>query len=256
MKMKNKIILIILIPVLVLITFVFIVHVNFIKNHNDILKFLYDQNEKNYTALNICLNSLNEGDSSLHQEQQECENIFNIITFMRDLRSSSFVDIRNTKLESKIQFISDSLGDTSSIRNVLKTLNNFHINNRQKELKLILIENYLMNKYFLNLQRRKLFFVSYGEVINISKSDTIEYGKTYNSELKFVINDITKNSYFTTLEKNPNNSNDFELKDTIFGGKYEAVTTKKGLNEIKGLFHYHSLYGVYYYKFYINYYVK
>ena len=46
--MKNKIILIILIPVLVLITFVFIVHVNFIKNHNDILNFFMTKMKKLY----------------------------------------------------------------------------------------------------------------------------------------------------------------------------------------------------------------
>jgi len=253
MKYKNIFIVILVFIIFILLIFITREYYKNKKSNNDLINLLSDQYEHNYQLLNDCVNYFDNGDSSFFYEKKECQSMLYLINYLRSIENNLPIK-NNIGINKIIGSLIKNPKDSKLIFSMLNSIKNNSYSLKENKITLLILENYMMNNYLTKISQN-LYYIKFGKVINVSQTDTVNFGEKYCSELKFVINDINDNDNFYILQENIN-CLDLNISDTIHGGIYEVLATKKGLNSVNGIFLYKSIYSGRYFKFNIEYYVK
>lgn len=137
-----------------------------------------------------------------------------------------------------------------SIKNARLFPQRFHI--------ISLLENSIINReldYFFSTRT----FVNYGgRVICIAPKDTLNYGESYEADLKFVLRDTSVYSTYMVSAEEIRSEDDFQKVrvDTLKDGHFQMTAQKKGDNVIYGIYKLERYRNTSFYSFQMNYYVK
>ena len=130
---------------------------------------------------------------------------------------------QNIDIDTKgiIDFLKDNyFYDNNRLTLMIELLNNSNYDSREKKYILLLIKNHYLQECISRFDNS--IPLAYGRVVNYAERDTVTFGETYRSQIRYEAIDVAGNIVI------------FENGDTLKYGNFEEQAIKRGHNHRKG----------------------